>query len=161
MLLLIGHGTYQYTDHLLKLAACRPASVPSLPGSLCHINTPLKLDAWKEALACHPDKSYIDYILCGISDGFRIGFDYSCHSCRPSHGNMLSTLENPDVVDNYLQKELSEGNIAEVVDPTGLLGLQVSPFGVIPKRHAPNKWRLIVDLSSPTGSSVNDGISKE
>ena len=50
---------------------------------------------------------------------------------------------------------------AEVVDPTGLLGLQVSPFGVIPKCHAPNKWRLIVDLSSPTGSSVNDGISKE
>ena len=49
----------------------------------------------------------------------------------------------------------------EIADPTGLLGLQVSPIGVIPKRHVVNKWHLIVDLSSPTRFSVNDGISKE
>ena len=35
--------------------------------------------------------------------------------------------------------------------------LQVSSFGVIPKRHQPGKWRLILDLSSQ-GHSVNDGI---
>ena len=29
---------------------------------------------------------------------------------------------------------------------------------VIPKPHQPGKWRLIVDLSSPRGKSVNDGI---
>ena len=40
-------------------------------------------------------------------------------------------------------------------------GVQVSPFGVIPKGHSPGKWRLIVDLSSPKGSSVNDGISSD
>ena len=38
-------------------------------------------------------------------------------------------------------------------------GLTISPIGVIPKRNRPNKWRLIVDLSSPKGESVNDGIS--
>ena len=38
-------------------------------------------------------------------------------------------------------------------------GVQVSPFGVILKGHTPGKWRLIVDPSSPKGSSVNDGIS--
>ena len=38
--------------------------------------------------------------------------------------------------------------------------MQVSPFGVIPKSE-PGKWRLIIDLSSPMGGSVNDGISKE
>ena len=36
--------------------------------------------------------------------------------------------------------------------------VQISPFGVIPKPHQPGKWRLIVDLSSPRGASVNDGI---
>ena len=36
--------------------------------------------------------------------------------------------------------------------------LQVSPFGVIPKPHAPGKWCLIVDLSHPARRSVNDGI---
>ena len=39
--------------------------------------------------------------------------------------------------------------------------VQVSPFGVILKSHTPGKWRLIVDLSSPKGSSVNDGISSD
>ncbi len=37
----------------------------------------------------------------------------------------------------------------------------VSRFGVIPKRGQTNKWRLILDLSYPPGSSVNDGISLE
>jgi hypothetical protein len=30
---------------------------------------------------------------------------------------------------------------------------------VIPKPHQPGKWRLIVDLSSPEGGSVNDAIA--
>ena len=38
--------------------------------------------------------------------------------------------------------------------------MQVSPFGVIPKSE-PGKWCLIVNLSFPEGSSVNDGINRE
>ena len=34
-------------------------------------------------------------------------------------------------------------------------------FGLVPKGHEPDKWRLIVDLSFPGGSSVNDGIGPE
>ena len=37
----------------------------------------------------------------------------------------------------------------------------INLFGVIPKRGQPGKWRLIVDLSHPQGTSVNDGISRE
>ena len=37
----------------------------------------------------------------------------------------------------------------------------MSRFGVIPKRHQPGKWPLILDLSSPAGHSVNDGIGGE
>ena len=36
----------------------------------------------------------------------------------------------------------------------------ISRFGVIPKNHQPNKWRLIIDLSHPASRSVNDGIPK-
>ena len=36
--------------------------------------------------------------------------------------------------------------------------LQVNSFGVIPKKYQPGKWRLIMDLSSPKGFSVNDAI---
>lgn len=34
-------------------------------------------------------------------------------------------------------------------------------MSVIPKKSNPEKWRLIVDLSSPLNASVNDGIQKE
>lgn len=40
------------------------------------------------------------------------------------------------------------------------MGLQLSPFGVIPKKNS-DKWQLILDLSSPHGSSVSDGIDKD
>ena len=38
--------------------------------------------------------------------------------------------------------------------------VHVSPFGVIPKVD-PRKWRPILDLSSPRGNNINDGIAKE
>ena len=41
------------------------------------------------------------------------------------------------------------------------VSVHLSPIGAIPKKHKPGKWRLIIDLSSPAGSSVNDGISSE
>ena len=37
----------------------------------------------------------------------------------------------------------------------------ISPFGVIPKKVKPGKWRLIVNLSSPMNASVNDGIDRD
>ena len=39
--------------------------------------------------------------------------------------------------------------------------VQISRFGVIPKGHTPGRWRLILDLSFPEGSSVNDGIPSD
>ena len=36
--------------------------------------------------------------------------------------------------------------------------MHISRFGVIPKHHQPNKWRLIIDLSHPAKHNVNDGI---
>ena len=35
--------------------------------------------------------------------------------------------------------------------------IHISRFGLIPKK-SPGEWRLIVDLSSPDGRSVNDGV---
>ena len=61
-------------------------------------------------------------------------------------------------MDEYLSAELVLGRIVEFSED--ILNLYFSPFGVIPKRNKPGKWRLIVDLSAPEGSSVNDAISK-
>ena len=39
--------------------------------------------------------------------------------------------------------------------------LYISSFGVLLKKGQPGKWRLTVDLSSPHGHSVNDGIDPD
>jgi hypothetical protein len=46
----------------------------------------------------HPDQEYREYILRGIRDGFRVGFDR--HACKLSSArkNMHSAEENAQVV---------------------------------------------------------------
>ena len=39
--------------------------------------------------------------------------------------------------------------------------VHVSLIGLVPKSHQVDKWRMIVDLSSPWDCSVNDGISRK
>ena len=62
------------------------------------------------------------------------------------------------VVDEYLANKVSHGRVAGPFDAPPL---HISSFGVIPKRGQPGKWRLIVELSSPGESSVNDGINPD
>ena len=95
----------------------------------------------------------------GIIQGFRIGFNYT-HQLSDAKYNLLSAEQNPQVVDEYLSEEIRKGQITEVKPENGPL-TQASPIGVIPKKHKPDKWRLIVDLSAPANVSVNDGIERE
>ena len=71
---------------------------------------------------------------------------------------MASALLNSQVIDNYLQLEVQMGRVAGPFSRPPLPDLHVSRFGVIPKCHQPVKWCLILDLSSPAGHSVNEGL---
>ena len=75
---------------------------------------------------------------------------------------MILQGENPAVITAYLDREVELGRLAILPHNLGFSppALQISPFGAIPKKHRPDKWRLIVDLSSPEGFSVNDAIAK-
>ena len=125
--------------------------------------TPLKLEAWAEALQDHPDRAFALYIQRGIANGFRIGFEAGAAPLRPRGANMLSASEHAEVVERYLLDEVRANRVIKVhsVDEAKLIGVHCSPVGVIPKKYRPDKWRLIADLSTPEGHSVNDGISKE
>ena len=118
---------------------------------------PLNIAAWARELENHPDKEFAQYLLQGISQGFRIGFNYP-RECQSAKSNMKSAKENPLVIDEYLVKECSLGLILGPLNPSTLSGVHISRFGVIPKKHAQNEWRMILDLSSPEGCSVNDGV---
>ena len=88
-----------------------------------------------------------------------MGFNYSHYTCQPAASNMRSANENTGVVQAYLVKELALGRIVGPVTPDRTpRGTQLSPFGVIPKSSQPGKWRLIVDLSSAEGKSINGEI---
>ena len=73
----------------------------------------------------------------------------------------MGAIIHPDVVDDYLQNEITAGRVVGPFPAKSLPEVHISQFGVIPKNHHPDKWRLIVDLSYPSGHSVNDGIPKD
>ncbi|KAK3746158.1 hypothetical protein QZH41_020346 [Actinostola sp. cb2023] len=79
---------------------------------------------------------------------------------RPTFGqrNEKSADDHPTVIDEYLANEVALCRVAGPVAHPPIPQLHISSVGVIPKNGQPGKWRLIVDLSSPAGSSVNDGI---
>ena len=70
-------------------------------------------------------------------------------------------MAHPDIVIEYLQHEIYLKRAAGPFPRTLLPDVHVSRFGVIPKSHQINSWRLILDLSFPKGKSVNDGIPKD
>ena len=134
-----------------------------LPSSLASITTPVNLKYWEKHLRSHRDDAFSNLILRGLEGGFRIGFQWDKIKLRSAKRNMKSADERQEVVTAYLDKELQADRIALVgsQESAQQLGVHVSPFGVIPKKGRANKWRLILDLSSPTDQSVNDGISYE
>ena len=129
---------------------------------LLQVTTPLQdhLAAWCTSLAAHPDRDFANYVLDGFQYGFRIGFDRST-SLTSVRRNLPSASEHPEVIDQYLAKEVPAGRIIGPIKPYTIPHLHVSRVGVIPKGHTPGKWRLITDLSFPEGMSVNDGIDSQ
>ena len=136
-------------------------SLSEIPSELQGVQTPLRADVWEKYLSTHPDREFCEYLLSGIRKGFRLGFEYRRASCVKAKSNMKSALENASVVDDYIAEEVKLGRVLGPVKPESLPPVQVNRIGVIPKSHQPGKWRLIVDLSHPAGSSVNDGIDPE
>jgi len=120
--------------------------------------TPLNWWEWDKFLRQHPGQHFQNYIVNGIRQGFRLGFDRISPLQPSSRLNMPSAEEHPQVISKYLASECREGRVMGLLDPGQFPYVHRSQFGVVPK-STPGKWRLIVDLSSPEGKSVNDGVS--
>ena len=77
-------AAYRYKLDLLALANCKQQQPPILPPFLTSITTPLNLAAWAQELENHPHQEVAQYLLQGISQGFRIGFNYprKCQSAK-------------------------------------------------------------------------------
>ena len=137
---------------------CRSADIQraQLPACVQEIKTPLRWSAWNCHLRGHQNRVWVDCLLRGITNGVKVGFDG--RKVRSARKNLPSASEKPEVIRDYIGKELRKGNISGPWPREMLPQLIANRFGVIPKSNG--KWRLIVDLSFPEGCSVNEGIDK-
>ena len=143
--------------------SCPSASAPSLHQPLlppCKVS-PIRVDKLRQEVLTHPDQSFVTYVLDGLQNGFRVGFNAASVSLKSVTQNMPSASLQPSVIDDYLSTELAKDRVAGPFSSPLLPHLHISRFGVFPKKHQPGKWRLILDLFNPDGHSVNDDIRKD
>ena len=151
-------GRYCYTDDLLSLEAAISYEA-NLPDKCRRIVSPLKPDVCELLLNKHPDRQFVDNLNRGPHGGFRIGCSASAQALQSVSSNMPSATLHPEVlISKYLRDEVENNRVVEVPDLVAC-GIHVSRFGAIPKKRQPGRWRLIVDLLSPSERSVNDYIS--
>ena len=122
--------------------------------------SPLKPEEFARNLSNHLNQPQVAFVLDGLRNGFRLEFHHS-RKLKSATTNKPSAKQHPDVIDRYLANEVSLGRVAGPFSSSPLPNLHISSFDVIPKKGQPGKWRLVVDLSSPGGWSVNDGIDPD
>ena len=104
------------------------------------------------------DSAKANYLVCGFNTGFRIGFQGDRHF-RASP-NLKSASEFPEIVEEKLAKEISQGRIAGPFHELPFVNMHISPIGVVPKKEV-GQYRLIHNLSYPTDKSINEHIPDE
>lgn len=117
----------------------------------------INIDLFEVFLRGHPSPSLVQYVCSGFRHGFDIGFVGEVSSTRPR--NLLSAIENPDPVTEAIRKELSRGHTSGPFIVPPVAPFHCSPLGAVPKKDG--TYRIILDLSSPRGWAVNEGISKD
>ena len=99
----------------------------------------------------------VEYIVDGLRNGFDIGFTGQFSPTFPK--NLKSATENKHLIQEAINKEVSRGHTAGPFPHPPFPRTHCSPIGAAPKKDG--SARLIMDLSQPHGSSINDDISKD
>ena len=141
--------------HMKLYFDVRNSGVPNFMSVRRLVPSELNCDVWQSLLVNYYDSDIVDFL--------RYGWPVAYSAQRPpvsTPKNHSSALRFPIDIDKFIQKEL---------DKDALLGpfkcppfdswTQISPLMTRDKPDGSGK-RVIIDLSFPTGASVNDGISK-
>ena len=122
---------YVYTSDLLCLEFCRPILPRHIPEVLVGVSTSLIVTPWRKALASHPDHAFARYVIQGLQEGFRIGFRYPSPLCSATE-NMPLAVQHPQVMNDYIPKELSLGHFLGPFP--SFPAVHLNRFGGHPKR---------------------------
>ena len=123
------------------------------------VESPINVDILEHFLMPYPCPGTRDYLLRGFRHGFDIGFRGPFNEVDSRPRNLRSARSNPEGVTEAIAKELRRGHTSGPFPFPPFTHTHCSPVGAAPKPDG--SVRLILDLSSPRGDSVNDGISKE
>ena len=118
--------------------------------------TPINVECLQRDLTGY-DPILKTQIIKGFNNGFDLGFRGHANN-RTNIANLKSAIQHPEVVDKNISKELKAGRIAGPFKMIPFDKFQLNPIGVVPKK-TPGSFRMITNLSSPQGNSINDNIS--
>ena len=134
----------------------RHTGQPNYLGLRIPVPSTLNTVYWRECLKDYPDRVICDYLEFGWPVGFVRDF-LPVFDIRTHRG----ALNVPDMVCNYLDNELRLGRVAGPFKNLPFQdGFVLSPLNTVAKRDSDER-RVILDLSWPCGSSVNDGIPSD
>ena len=135
----------------------QPVSAPPNTSPLKRIITPLRRLQFKAELRSHENPAWVQELLKEIDNGVSLG--YHGQRCQRVSHNLVSGFKHPHVIDKELSEETSAQRIAGPFDIPPLPNLQCSGVRVVPKKTG--GWRIIMHLSAPVETSINNGINKE
>ena len=128
------------------------------PVSVKVFGTPLNIVRLAPLLRNHPEPAFVTKVMHGLQFGFDIG--YSGTRDTP---HVSSNLASSNVHSLFITKQLSDscrsGETAGPFSEPPFPNFRCSGVGAVPKKNG--KMRMIHHLSSPPGSSINDGISPD
>lgn len=113
------------------------------------------LDKFEDFLSDYEDKEVITYLRYGWPVGC---VDSGVQSLPQNH---KGALQNKEQVRNYLDTQAKKGSLIALDNNPFGDRARFSPINTRDKRDNPEEKRIIVDLSSPRGYSINDGTPKE
>ena len=92
-------------------------------------NTPINISTFEKELRFHPNRSFVDQLICSLSNGFSIG--YSGPELSNVARNLSSTAVHPSVITQSLIEELKLKRMAGPFTSPPLQNFRTSPIGVV------------------------------
>ena len=144
-----GGPHYTYMNSLQGLDGATAPQPPLLaPWPVCP--SPIRVVTLAWYLQSHPDQQFANFIIRGLSNGFRIGFAANqLMGLGSASRNHPSTTQCPGAISRYISEERAAGRMVGPLPESTAAYVHCSPIGLVPKGRDTGKWRMIVDLSYP------------
>ena len=127
---------------------------PNYKGARIRVPTELNINDWRALCANYEDQLLLDY----LEYGFPLCVDRNKAVFNTEVVNHPSAIQFPDDIDTYFRTEISH---KAIVGPCKHVPFPVHYSPILSRPKVGDSRRVIVNLSSPYGSSVNDCIAND